>query len=254
MDIALEMAVDGLVKEGLARHAGALRTVAAIMRVNLPGGTQQARVAALRARAVPPASCGGDMPTAPARGPLVAVPPLEVRLSDNGYDTAHVGFQGRDAARASDAFDRMADQARRAGGVDPFLAFHKLTARTYAALVERHSCVGLKGRSIETMLAGRSGGGGDGVMDLIIDEGRKIDAMRLAVGDGWALEVRRQGKRRRVPLSVLDLVDQVCLQNRTIGEVLRACGWSEKGETRAWAQASLSETLERMSKKVNLEG
>ncbi|MCL4069014.1 hypothetical protein M3484_20870 [Pseudomonas sp. GX19020] len=253
MDIGLEMAVDGLVKEGLARQASALQSVAAMLRIALPGSTEIARLRALRSRAVPPASCGEDMPVAPARGPVVAFQPKQPVLMDDGRHEVHAGWLGRDAGRASDAFDRMADQSRRAGGVDPFLPFHKLTARTYAALVERHSCVGLKGRSFETMMGGRSGGGGDGVMDLILDEGATIDAMRRAAGDGWALEVRRQGKRRRVPLTVLDLVDRVCLQDKTIGEVLRACGWSEKGETRAWAQDALCGALERMSKRVQLE-
>lgn len=239
---------EALVRAAMARAAvrqSAVRAVARWLEIDLPPETEAERLDRIRADAVPPASCGPDMPLAPARGRLIALPPLATVRTDTGYDVAHVGFRGRDAARARDVWDEMADQARRAGGYDPFTARQKAAGRTYAALVERHQSVGLRGRSVETM-HGRGGLPSGGIMDRVLDEGRAIASMQAAIGDGWALEVRRQGKRRRVALTVRDLADRVCLGGQTISAVLAACGWSVKGETRDWAQDALARALDRM--------
>lgn len=245
----------GLMADRLvALRQEALQVVARWLKVDLPPATEAARLDQLRARAAPPASCGPDMPAAPARGPLVAMPRMAMVRTDDGYDLQHIGFRGRDAARARDAFDLMADQARRAGGFDPFTATQKMAGRAYAALVERHEHSGLRCRSAETLSNARGGSSHDGVMDLILDEGRQIDAMRAAIGEGWALEVTRRSKRRREPITVRELVDRVCLQGLSISEVLEASGWTMKAELRAWAQRAMAEALDRVYAATSFRG
>lgn len=238
-----------MVRAAMARAAQRQRAVVAVARwlqIDLPPATEAERLDRIRAEGVPPASCGPDMPVAPARGRMIAFSPRAFVLTAKGYDMAHVGYRGRDAARARDVWDEMADQAKRAGGFDPFTARQKDAGRAYAALVERHQSVGLRGRSVETM-QGRGGLATGGISEAVLKEGDTITAMQASIGDGWALEVRRQTKRRRAPLSVRELVDRVCLGGQTIGAVLQACGWSVKGETRDRAQDVLARALDRMA-------
>jgi len=249
MELILQEAeMTAFVQRLMARKALAVRTIARAMGLHLPPATEADRLEAIRAAALPPESCGPDMPAAPARGPVKAIQPLSMVRTEDGYDLRHTGFRGRDAARARDVFDEMADQARRAGGFDPFTLRQKDTARAYATLVERHSARGLKGRSIETMSGGRGGRGSDGVMDRILAEGRAIDAMRAAVGDAFALEVRRARKPGRTAIRLIDLVDAVCLEGRTISDVLGRFGWAAKGSTRADAQGALASALDAMAR------
>lgn len=245
MEMAWHNELEDTVERLVRLRRAALRSLSKAMGLGLPPEGEAQRLAAVKAAAVAPGSCGPEIPLAPARGRLVAVEPFEMVRTDDGYEAQHVGFAGRDAARATDVWDRMADQARRAGGADPFTPAQVATARTYAAFVERHSAVGLKGRSIETAGRGRSGAS-DGVMDLIIDEGRRIVAMERAVGDGLALEVRRQGRPGRVGIATLALVRAVCLEGLTVSEVLVRHGWSAYGDVRAQAQRALGAALDRM--------
>lgn len=243
----LEREIEATVLRMVARRTEVVRAITSAMGLKDPTMGEGDRLATLKARAVAPEACGPDMPVAPARGRMVRVAPVSMQLTAEGWAPQHGGHRGRDAARAADVFDEMARQARRAGGEDPFTPRQKAAGRIYAALVERHSAVGLKGRSIETMLTGRGGGGGDGVMDIILDEGAAIAAMRAAVGDGWALVVVRKSKRKRTPLSVAELVDRVCLRGETISDVLLACGWVKYGESVLWARTALADALDRMA-------
>lgn len=250
----LERQINATVLRMVARRTDAVRAVARQFGLPDPTMGEEDRLAVLKAKAVAPESCGPDVPVAPARGRVVPVAPVVMRLTNDGWQPEHGGWRGRDASRAADVFDEMARQARRAGGEDPFTARQVAAGRLYAAMVERHSAVGLKGRSIETMLSGRSGRGGDGIMDAILDEGERIASMRAAIGDGWALAVVRQSKRQRTPLTVRELVDRVCLRGQTISEVLEACGWSVYGEAREWARTALADALERISKGTAIFG
>lgn len=245
MDMIAEK-LDALVLRGVAARLSARSAIAKMMDRRPPPRTEAERIDAIKARSLAPRSCGPDMPVAPARGRMNALPPMAMVKTASGYDHQHVGFRGRDAAKARDVFDEMADQARRAGGHDPFTHRQKDAGRHYAALVERHSSVGLKGRSIEIQRGG-SGSGRMDVMDLILDEGRVIERMRASVGDGWALEVTRQTKRRRTPLTFAELVDRVCLRGESLSEVLRACGWAVYGETVERLREGLASALDRMA-------
>lgn len=210
------------------------------------------RMAAMKGRAVAPEACGPSMPIAPARGRLLRVEPVAMLLTAEGWVPKHGGYRGRDAARAADVFDEMDLQAARAGGGRPFTARQIAAGRTYAALVERHASVGIKGRSVETASGGGGQAGSGGIMDLILDEGRAIASMRAAIGDGWALAVVRASKRKRTALLARDLVDRVCLQGQTISTVLAACGWSACGDTRAMARDAMAAALDRMAMQVQM--
>lgn len=245
--ILQEAEMTAFVQRLMARKALAVRTIARAMGLHLPPATEADRLEAIRAAALPPESCGPDMPAAPARGPVKAIQPLSMVRTEEGYDLRHTGFRGRDAARVRDVFDEMADQARRAGGFDPFTLRQKDTARAYAALVERHSARGLKGRSIETMTGGGGSWGDGGALVRILQEGEKITKMRAAVGDALALEVRRARKPGRTAIRLIDLVDAVCLEGRTISDVLGRFGWAAFGKARADAQDALASALDAMA-------
>lgn len=231
----------------VARRAEAVRSVSRQIGLRLVPADEGARLMAIKAAAVAPTRCGPEIMPAPARGPMVAFAPVEMRRTDDGYEPQHVGFRGRDAARAADAFDVMTDQARRRGGEVPFTRAQIDTGRYYAALDEAHSSHGLKGVSVETMMVGRGGGAGGGAMEAALHQRATLDRMRAAIGDGWALEVTRKSKRSRVPLTVRELVDLVCLHGLTISEVLRQRGWAVYAETVIWARSVLAAALSRMS-------
>lgn len=230
----------------VARRTEALRSIARAMDLAPPLLSEADRMAALKARAVAPARCGPEIPVAPARGPMVAFAPMEMRRSEDGYDLAHAGFRGRDAARAMDVWDYMARQARRAGGTEPFTRAQVATARAYAALVERHVARGLRGISVETMMAGRGGSGGQGFADAVLEEGRRIDRLVAAIGPGLALQVRRVSRRKRDVVTVRGLVDGLCLEGLTLAKLLRRARWDTNGATLDAARAAVAGALDRM--------
>jgi hypothetical protein len=225
----------------------ALRSVARARGLPPPLLSEGDRVAYLKARAVAPESCGPDMPVAPAKGQMLAVQPMAMQMGDDGPVLVHTGFRGRDAARARDVWDEMADQARRAGGVAPFSAAQVATGRAYAALVERHEACGLRGISVETMMAGRGGSGGGGFMDAVLAEGRRLAALRREIGDGVALEVHRRSRRARDVVTVRALVDGVCLGGRTVADQLRRSGWDTNGPMLDKARGVVAAALDRMA-------
>lgn len=243
-----EAALNAHVMRMVARETEALRSIARAMELDPPVLSEADRLAALSARAVPPERCGPEIPVAPARGPMVAFAPMEMQMGEAGPALVHVGFRGRDAARAMDVWDEMARQARRAGGDEPFTRAQVAVGRAYSTLVERHAARGLRGVSVETMMVGRGGKGGDGFADAVVTEGRRIEALQRAIGDGVALEVRRVSRRARGVVTVRALVDGLCLEGLTISTLLRRSGWSERDmPTVDRARAAVSAALDRMS-------
>lgn len=223
-----DAALNAHVQRLVARRMDAMRSLARAMDLPPPLLTEADRMAYLKARAVAPESCGPEIPVAPAKGPMVAVEPMAMTMGKDGPELVHTGFQGRDAARALDVWDSMAQQARRAGGADPFTTAQVATGRAYGALVERHMARGLRGVSVETMLAGRGGPGGGGLSEAVLKEGRHLDALRREIGDGLALEVRRASRRARGVVTVRALVDGLCVEGVPLGHQLRRAGWSDR--------------------------
>lgn len=259
MDLTMQEELAAAAARLFGMRLAALRSLARQMGLAPPALTEADRIAALRAAATPPAACGPDMPAALARGVLVEVEPLRVLptvsvdrgVASVGYEPQHAGYRGRNAARALDVWDRMAQAALRTGAPSPFSRAQVATARRYAALVERHSSVGLRCVSVE---AGRGGGGGDGgFMVAVIREGNLIRSMERAVGGGFAVEVRRAGGLRR-SIPVLTLLREVACEGRAVSAVLTRYGWAKKGDLVAQASAALAAALDRMGYTRGIDG
>ncbi|MFC5736932.1 hypothetical protein [Sinirhodobacter huangdaonensis] len=232
----------------------AVRQIARALGLPDPYSTDADRVARLRDRSSPPDRCGPEIIAAPARGPMIAFSPIAVcPKGEADWEVQHAGYRGRDAARGADAFDLMDLQARRRGGDGHRMLFSAAAIRAgrdYAALIERHDAAGLRGVSVETMMAGRSGGTGDGgYIDAVISDGRRIRALRLAIGGGsvFARWIDADGHVIKPGLSVRDLVDQVCCGGQTVSQVIRGTGRSPGGTNARKAAMALADALRRMS-------
>lgn len=234
------------------------------------------RMAAMIDAARAPESCGPEIVPAPARGPLRVWTPTELRplasvddpqpgLRTKGligdYQSEHMGYRGRDAARRVDVFDLMEDQARAAwskGGRDapfvpPFTPGQVMTARYYRDLTERHDAGGMRCASLETAGRGGSRSGGE-FIDAFVHEGRVLAAMHRRIGSCAAMTVRRvrpskRGGVQAVRSLILDrvLVDRVCLRGQSLSEVLEAFGWAVKGDHRERLRLALQKSLDRMA-------
>jgi hypothetical protein len=233
------MAPRVLIDRMIAAKLRAVRSLAFRMGLADPfAATEAERLAVLRAAAMPPASCGPEMPLAPARGEVVADPQAEMLPTpgQDGYTLQHSGFRGRDAMRARDALDGVA-------GLSGTLA---KAGRAYAALVERHASRGLRCTSIEARLGGGGGSGERDYADVLLAEARAIERIQMAIGDGVALDLQRQGgKRRAIP--VRRLVDMVCVEGRSLDAVLKLHGWSLGVATREPLRLALVQALTRMA-------
>lgn len=229
----------------LGRRAEAMVSLARQMDMRLPGGTERDRIAQIKSAARAPAQCGDAIPAAPARGSVEVVVPLGVRPTADGYEVQHTGHAGRDAARARDAFDEMQSFARRGGAGSPFTPSQVGVGRLYAALVERHSSVGVRCVSAEAERGGSGGSGG--YMDAVLREGEVIASLQRAAGDGHALKVKRATSSARRNVSVRELVDGVCLHGRTVSQVIKRAGWTNYGSSRVEAERALAQALDRMT-------
>lgn len=239
------------------------------------------RIKAIKDRAEPPLSCGPDIIAAPARGPMQVFVPREMVVTDAGnLVSRRAGYMGRDGARVADAFDLMTMNALKAhpkviaaaeraharhaeelrakaiaarpfrepAFVSPFTHGQVAAARDYVALTERCEASGMSCASLEAV--GRGSGGGDREAAIFRDISR-LRALHRRIGDGLAKEVRRHrpsatgGKRSAI--RVRTLVDQVCLGNMTLDQVLRRHGWTSKNEAvRVDLRKALCAALDRM--------
>lgn len=213
-----------------------------------------ARCEAVKASGAVPAGCGfdGAIAPAPARGPVERFTPREVGITDAGNTRiVRTGHFGADAIRRADPFDVMeAQAARRARArskphVPLFTIAQILAGREYGSLAEKHSAAGARCSSLE---ASHRGSGGGSYIDALVAEGRRLDRMRAAIGDAWAMEPRRaapNGDQRRA-IRVRTLVDQVCIQGRTLSQVLDRFGWSRKTTHLAELRLHLCAALDRL--------
>lgn len=213
------------------------------------------RLAQIIRLATPPDRCGPAIIAQPGRGPMVAQAPMGL-IPDgtaDGWKRAHLGYRGRDYARAADAFDLMQMQAARAAGRDGaaavlFTAAQIGAGRRYAMLAERHAAAGVRCSSVEAQRGG--GGSGGSFIDTVIHEGDVIRAMQRAIGDGVALAIRRvrpSVRGTRAGIRDRALVDAVCLHGQTVSQVLAAHGWADKGGNLHAARAALCDALDRMA-------
>jgi len=206
----------------------------------------------VKAQAAVPVECGDDIEPAPARGPMRRFVPREVGITDGGQiRSVRSGYAGRSGAARADAFDLMDVQARRAWRgkdedfVGPFTRGQVLAGRSYGALCDWESTCGVKLSALDAT----GGGGSDrGVSEAVMDRLSQLRRMRRAIGDGVALRKLRpsaRGSGARV-ISVRAAVDAVCHYDMTVGQVLRASGWSVNGRTRDGLRKEICLALDRV--------
>lgn len=218
-------------------------------------------LALVRGQGIAPWQCGDAMAVAPARAPLVRFIPDElVPDGKGGMKQQPTGYRGRDGARCGDVFDRMFDQAQRAHAakgrkagafVAPFSWGQVSIGRDYAALVERCAASGVKCASLEG-LRGDGGRSGNREEAMLADFAR-LRAMHRRIGGGMARPLIRLraaphsvGAVKRRAITVRRLVDQVCLADRTLSEVLQAHGWAVSSRVLGDLRAQLCAALDRM--------
>jgi len=212
---------------------------------------EAARIASVKARGAVPAACGDAIPEAPARGTFRMFEPLAhfPAGAAGDYVAKPAGYRGRKALQRADVFDVMAARASSNARPAPFSRSQVATGRYYRDLVERHASAGLQSSSIEAHRVGGSGQGGC-FMDAVLRDREEIDRLCRRIGTGSAMVVRRiRPSKRGARVTIADrrLVDMVCLEDRSISEVLRAHGWSVKGDTVRPLQQALAQALDRMA-------
>lgn len=187
---------------------------------------------------------------APARGPVEVFEPREMAITEAGnLRERRSGWLGQKALRRADAFAVMQAQCARrwkGDGAVPalFTAAQLHAGRTYGALVERHAAAGMRCSSVEASL----GGGGGCYIDALVAEADRLARMREAIGPGYALDpgAAAPHRDRRRPVRVRVLVDAVCVEDRTLSDVMAAHGWARKGQTRERLRTALCAALDRL--------
>ena len=214
---------------------------------------EAARIAGIKAAASRPFGAGAEIvDVAPARGAVEQFQPRETVQRNGKTVVQRSGWRGQAALRRADAFDVMEAQAQRRAKVEgklpkgyrPLFSTGQLVAaRDYAALAERVAASGVKCSSIEALGAG-SGGQGSWI-DAVLADGRRMAAIRGRIGDVCVLAPKNAGGKRAV-ISAIDLVDRTCIAGQTLSEVLKAYGWSVKGDMRSVLREGLCAALDRM--------
>ncbi|VCU61585.1 hypothetical protein EPIB2_662 [Tritonibacter mobilis] len=186
------------------------------------------RVAMVKARGVVPSACGDSIPEAPARGAFRVFDPVALYPDGSDYAVKSAGYRGRKAIRLADAFDKMEGQARKV----LFEPHQKAIGRSYGALFEKLDAAGVRCSSVEAMQQQASSGGGE-YMDALLRDRQRLDDMQDRVGYGVALSVRRIRPSARGKVGLIkdrSLIDMVCVQDLTLSEVLKKCGWVADGQ------------------------
>lgn len=212
-------------------------------------------VGEIKKAATPPAACGPAVVVAPARSFRVTDPVGMVPKGADEWQAQPIGYRGRSVMVTCDVFDQMQAgemarcQREKVAYVPPFTPGQIAVGRAYRDLVERHEASGMRCSQLDG--SRRGGGGSAGVTEAQLQDARQIASWRRRIGSGVALEVRRirpskRGEDARGPIRDRVLVDMVCIAGSTLSEVLRAHGWSQKGEHREALRKALAAILERM--------
>lgn len=203
------------------------------------------RIAAVRVLGHVPPECGPMIPQAPARGPFRVFEGVMLYPDGaDGWKPVAAGWAGRKTMRHSDAFDVMQAKARRALFTPGQIAI----GRYYAALHEAHVCAGVRCASLETSIDRSPSGGGE-YIDAVLRDRERLDLLRARIGGGSAMVVRKvrpSARGSRVSIADRRLVDAVCIEEKTLSDVLVEAGWTATGKARAVLREALCEALERM--------
>jgi hypothetical protein len=209
------------------------------------------RVAVMKAAATPPVKASPVIIPAPARGPTKVVQLRETVATENGPRVRRTTVDGFHPVQAADAFDQMELQARRrkADGPALFSLLQVEAGRAYAALAERCAAEGLRCSSVEGGRGGAPGGQRDWI-DGVIQRSDALTRMQVAIGNGVALSPRgaqAHADRGRKVIRVRDVVDGVCIEGRTLSEVLDRYGWAAKTTSIGTLRVVLIAALDRMA-------
>lgn len=206
---------------------------------------EAARIAAVRAAGHVPSDCGPEIPEAPARGAIRVFEGVMLYPDgEDGWKAAPSGHMGRKTMQRADAFDVMEGQARKR----LFTLGQKAMGRYYAALFEAHATAGMQCASLEARVD-RSGGGGGEFIDAVLRDRQRLDVLRKRIGTGQAMVLRKQrpsARGSRISITDRRLVDAVCIEGRTLSDVLRAHGWAVASKHRDLLRQALCEVLDRM--------
>lgn len=207
------------------------------------------RIARIKADAARPDGCGSEIvDVAPGRGPVRRFQPREaVRTASGQVRVARAGHNGNDALARADAFDVMQQQSSRrkkdAGAL--FTPGQISAGRDYAALYERCASAGVRCSSVEA-----TGGGGQGSwIDAVIRDSRRLAALDRAIGSAVVLSPRdaqAHADRGRKIMRTSDLVAGVCVEGRTISQMLQSFGWCRSPFIRKKTMGALCAALDRM--------
>ncbi len=202
------------------------------------------RVARVRASGFVPPECGDAIPAAPSRGGVATFTPRSsLPDGENGWKFENTGYRGRSGLRCADVFDRMI--ARSTPKRPCILSPSQIAmGRTYAVLSESYAAAGCKSLSLEST-AGR-GGDPSAFIDAVIDQGRRLTLIHNRIGMGVAKSIRRRrpSGETRVPITDRQLVDAVCLQDRSVSQVLMSNGWAKgNGDASSTMVADLMQAL-----------
>ncbi|WP_420415911.1 hypothetical protein [Marinovum algicola] len=197
------------------------------------------RIAEVRARGFLSGDCG-PVPDAPARAAFTL---SETRAmypdGRDGWESKPAGYRGRKTLAHMDPLDVVEALARKR----LFTPTQKAMARHYRSLTQDYANKGVRCSSVE-----RSGGGGDGTsfIEAVLRQAQELDRLHARIGRGVVLAVKRRGAGRR-PIVARELVDDICLRDRSPSDVLRANGWSCKGDHRGQVLVALRDILDRMT-------
>lgn len=217
------------------------------------------RVTQIRESAKVPDDCSPEIIAAPARGALSPFREGYWHDTDRGGEWRNVPYRSGCPGRTRDIFDTMTDQATRRGGDAPFTAAQVGAARDYRDLHEAVQSAGVKCSS--TFDDKVRGQGRVDFMDAYIRDSERLGLFVRAIGDGVAKDTKRKvpviegavkvgdvqlrqiGRRL---ITVRRLVDDVCIGERALSDVLVAHCWRSTGKNRMALRAALCAALGRM--------
>lgn len=223
------------------------------------GEDEAARVAAVKSGAANPDGCSREVPEAPARGPVAEFREYRYLPKGDDFEPVEAPYRAGCPGRVRDIFDTMTDQVGRRGGPPPFTLRQVDAGRAYGALHQRVQSAGVKCSSVFD-----TRGGGRGRVDFMDAYMRDVERLGLfheAIGDGTAKDIR--SKRSvlhggtlvgevelraigRQVITVRALVDQVCIYESSLSDVLKVHGWRPTGKNRKTLRAALCAALGRM--------
>lgn len=214
---------------------------------------ERRRIELVLRRGARPSDAGeGIHPMAPARGVTQLFRHSEVIRTEQGNfrirRTTGPGTEaGGHALRRADAFDVMEAQSARAAKArnrEPVRLFTQAqveAGRAFGEVSERVAKGGIKCSSIDG-----ARGGGDGFMDAYIADCQRLERMRRAIGDGWALSPMAAAPHRghRQPIRSRAVVYFVCVGGLTMADVLARFGWSRGQKAKDRLRSSFAASLD----------